>query len=66
MLSFGHPAVSCGYYARNGEVRASGVQSTGFFKPRWYGEGDIVGCGVDAKKGTIYFTKGRQRLGTAS
>ncbi|KAK9444709.1 Ankyrin repeat-containing domain protein [Metarhizium brunneum] len=55
--SFGHPAVSCGYYARNGEVRASGVQSTGLFKPRCYGEGDVVGCGVDAKKGTIYFTK---------
>jgi len=54
---------SYGYHADDGEVFAESVIGR-----KWgpmYGSGDVVGCGVDFKSRSLFFTKNGKLLGTA-
>lgn len=57
----GWPQGSWGYHAEEGQLMAAGELNP-VRGPR-YQSGDIIGCGVDLREGTAFFTKNGERLG---
>jgi hypothetical protein len=64
VLSYGMPGWafgSCGYHGDDGaKLNGSGLPLP--YGPK-YGEGDVVGCGLDFTNDTAFFTKNGEHLG---
>ena len=63
---WGLDTYSYGYHGDDGKKFQYTVVGNGTFYSETYGQGDVVGCGVDFIKKIIYFTRNGERLRKSS
>ena len=62
----GHPnpgVRTWGYHGDDANLWANRVVSEGEYEAGTYGPGDVIGCGLDFEKGTIFYTLNQTKYG---